>query len=103
MTGGAVFGEDFRPGGNVLSGFRMTIERRPYVIGDLLDFLRFQQAIGAEARHRAGAGIRIAAADPMRDGLLDVVQRAAPDPRAGGQRRVAWLATTTGAVARLAV
>ena len=55
MAGGAVVGEDLCPGGHVLAGCRMALECRPDVIGDRLDFLRLQDAVGAEARHRAVA------------------------------------------------
>ncbi len=73
------------------------------MVGHCGDVLFAQQAIGTEGRHLRDAGLGVGAADAVVDGLLDVGERAAPDPVVVDQDRIAGATDAAGAVAGRAV
>src|SRR4029077_17036767 len=77
MTDRAILGENLLARRHVLARIGVAKQRHD-IVGDLLDFGRLQDAVGAEARHLRLARVGVAAADAMRDGLLDRIERAAP-------------------------
>src|SRR6516225_9436741 len=97
-----VVGEQLRSGRYVLGGLRTSVQRH-HVISDLLDLGWLQNAIGAEAWHLRFARLVVAAANTIGDGLLNLVERAAPDPCASSERWITRLAAAAGGMAGLAV
>src|SRR5262249_25271149 len=101
VAGDAVLGKQFFPRGDIALP-RLAVKRH-HVIGELLDLRRLQHAIGTEARHRAGASIWMVAAHAIGDGAGNILDLAAPQPGARGERRIARIAAAAGAVAGLAI
>jgi hypothetical protein len=81
VTLDTVIGKDLGARRNILTGGRVAVEGRPDIIGNRLDLRRLQRPVRPEPRHLANARIRIGAADAVSDRLLNIFQRAAPDPR----------------------
>jgi hypothetical protein len=103
VTDRAIVGEDFRAAREVGAGRRRQARQRAHEVGDGRNFIGLEQAVAAECRHRALMAGIVARARTVRDGLVDLRQRAAPEPVIVVQIGIAFGAAAAGPVAGSAI
>ena len=103
MTDSAIVGENLAVTREVGAELSLEARQRANIVSDGRDFIRFEQTLAAESRHRALTARVVAGTSAMRDRLCNVVELTAPQPFVVDEIGIALGTGATGAMGGRAI